>query len=169
MTLQELFNLLSANPIWVISYFAIVPFVAFIVYRISGTKALQSPWAEVYSTLIFMVAVPALFAVALNIYQFLFERQSILMMNVFTQILPIVSFIATLLIIRKNVSLDSIPGFGKLSNLILMIFGGFAIMWVMDRTRIFFVAFSYMPFHYVLFIFIGILVAIRFGWRRLFK
>ena len=169
MTLQELFNLLSANPIWVISYFAIVPFVAFIVNRISGTKALQSPWAEVYSTLIFMVAVPALFAVALNIYQFLFERQSILMMNVFTQILPIVSFIATLLIIRKNVSLDSIPGFGKLSNLILMIFGGFAIMWVMDRTRIFFVAFSYMPFHYVLFIFIGILVAIRFGWRRLFK
>ncbi len=169
MTLQEFFDSISANPIWVLSFFIIIPFVSFIINRLSGNNALSSPWAEVYSTLIYSVAVPALLAVALNIYQFLFERQSILLMNVITQILPIVSFIATLAIIRRNVSLDQVPGFGKISNLILMIFGGFAIMWVLDRTRIFFIAFSYMPIHYVFLIFIGILVAIRFGWKRLFK
>ena len=169
MTLQELFDQLSTNPIWVISYFVLIPIAAFLVNRISKSNALQSPWTEVYSTLVFMVAIPALLAVALNIYQFLFERQSILLMNVFTQILPIVSFIVTLAIIRKNVSVESIPGFGEISSLIIMIFGAFAIMWVLDRTRIFFVAFSYMPFHYVIILFIGILAAIRFGWKRLIK
>lgn len=169
MTLQEFFDQLSANPIWVISFFLLIPIVTLLINHFSGKKALQSPWAETYSTLVFLVAIPALLAVTLNIYQFLFERQSILMMNVFTQILPIVSFITTIVIIRRNVSVDQIPGFGKISNLILMIFGGFAIMWVLDRTRIFFVAFSYMSFHYVLLIFIGILVAIRFGWKRIFK
>ncbi|MEL6557546.1 MAG: hypothetical protein AAFQ94_05135 [Bacteroidota bacterium] len=169
MTLQELFDQLSTNPIWVISYFVIIPAAAFVVNKVSRSKALQSPWAETYSTLIFMVAIPALLAIALNVYQFLFERQSILMINVFTQVLPIVSFIVTIAVIRKNVSVDSIPGFGKISSLIVMIFGALAIMWVLDRTRIFFVAFSYMPFHYVILIFVGILFAIRFGWKRLLK
>lgn len=169
MTLQELFEQLSTNPIWVISYFVIIPFAAFIVNKVSGSKALRSPWAETYRALIFMVAIPALLAIALNVYQFLFERQSILMINVFTQILPIVSFIVTIAVIRKNVSVDSIPGFGKISSLIVMIFGALAIMWVLDRTRISFIAFSYMPFHYVILIFVGILIAIRVGWKRLLK
>ncbi|MGB3465203.1 MAG: hypothetical protein WBA74_08035 [Cyclobacteriaceae bacterium] len=169
MTLQEFFDYLSDNPLLVIAYFILIPFFAFVVNKVSGRKALSTPFAELYSTLIYLVAIPALLATALNMYFFLFERRSILLMNLYTQLLPIISFIGTLLIIRKHVSLDNIPGFGKLSGLIITIFAGFAIMWLLDRTRIFFVAFSYMPFHYVLLIFIGILIAIRFGWKRLFK
>jgi len=169
MTLQEFFDFLSANPIWVLAYFLLVPFAAFITNRLSGARGLQSPWAQTYSVIVFLVAVPGLLAVVLNIYQFLFERQSILLMNLYTQVLPIVSFIATLFIIKRNVHVDQIPGFGKISGLIVMIFGGFAVMWALDRTRIFFVAFRYMPFHYVIGIFVGILIFIRFGWRRLFR
>lgn len=169
MTLQELFDYLSDHPWVIISYFVIIPVIAVVLNRLSGKKALLSPYAEIYSFLIYLTAIPGLLAIILNMYFFLFERRSILSLNIYTQLLPIASFIITLLIIRKNVSLDHIPGFGKLSGLLIMIFAGFGIMWVLDRTRIFFVAFSYMPFHYVLLLFIGILVVIRLGWKRLFK
>ena len=169
MTLQEFFDFLSYNPIWVLAYFALVPLAAVAVNRMSGKRGLQKPWDVTYSVLVFMVAIPGLLAVAFNIYLFLFERRSIMQTNLITQLVPIVSFIATLLIIRKNVPVEAIPGFGKISSLIVMIFGAFAIMWALDRTRIFFVAFSFMPIQYVLAIFIGLLVIIRIGWKRFFR
>ena len=169
MTLQELFDFLSDRPIWLLSYFLLVPLTALVVNKLSGSKALENPWDFIYSVLVFMVAIPGLLAVAFNVYLFLFERRSIFQINIVTQLLPIVSFIATLTIMRKNVVLEQIPGFGKVSSLIVMIFGALGIMWVMDRMRIFFVAFTFMPFQYVIGIFIAVLVIIRLSWKRLFR
>ena len=87
--------------------------------------------------------------------------------DVFTQILPIISMFATLMIIRKSVNLDKIPGFGKLSGLIWMVGAILLIMWFMEKTRIY--VFSYMPVQYVLFILIGLIVVFRMGWGRLSK
>lgn len=169
MTLQEFFDFLSDNPIWILSYFLLVPLAAWVTNRLSGSRGLQNPWDVVYSVLVFMVAIPGLLAVAFNVYLFLFERRSIFQTNIITQLAPIVSFIATLVIIRKNVVLEHIPGFGKVSSLVVMIFAALGVMWVLDRTRIFFVALTFMPFQYVLLLFIGVLVFIRFSWKRLFK
>jgi len=72
--------------------------------------------------------------------------------------------VVTLLLIRNNVSLDSIPGFGKLSGLVLMIFATLAIMWGLDRMRIY--AIAIMPFYYLVLIFIALLAAMRIGWSR---
>jgi hypothetical protein len=63
--------------------------------------------------------------------------------------------------------MDRIPGFDKLSGLVMMICAALAIMWFIDRTRI--VVFSYMPFQSVLLIFAGLLLVIRLGWSRLIK
>jgi membrane protein implicated in regulation of membrane protease activity len=74
----------------------------------------------------------------------------------------------TLWLIRRNVvSFDYIPGFQKLSGLVLMIFATIAIMWIVDRTHI--VVFSYLKFEYVLVIFAVLLVVMLWGWRKLFN
>ena len=86
--------------------------------------------------------------------------------DVFAQVLPIISMVVTLLLIRRNVSLDYIPGFDKLSGLVTVISAALLIMWFVDRTRI--IVFSYLPFQYVILIFIGLLVVIRYGWRKAF-
>jgi len=62
--------------------------------------------------------------------------------------------------------MDRIPGFGKVSGLMMMIASTMILMWVVDRTRIWVV--SYLPFHQVLLIFAGLFLVIRFGWRRMF-
>jgi hypothetical protein len=166
MTLAEFFQKIADNPAYVIFYFSIIPLTALLAGWMGKGEGHISPWKYLYSTLIFMVCVPGIFAVTLSIYFFLFERRSIMDTDVFIQILPVVSMIFTLLIIRRNVRLEHIPGFDKLSGLIMMISATLAIMWFIDRTRI--VVFTYLPFQYVLLIFVALLIAIRIGWKRIF-
>ncbi len=169
MTLRELFDLLASQPSLIIAFFLLIPFTALLAGWFGKNEGHISPWKYLYAVLIYLVCVPGIFAVTLNLYLFLFENQPILNTDIYTQILPIVSMIATLLIIRNNVDLDRIPGFGKLSGLMMMIFVVLILMWVVDSTRIFVVAFTSMPFYYVLLIFVGLLLALRIGFSKIFS
>lgn len=167
MTLSEFFTLIGENPFYVIAYFALIPLTALIAGFMGKNEGHLSPWNYLYSTLIYLVCVPGIFAVTLNVYKFLFERGSVMDLNIFTQILPIISMIITLLLIRSNVSLDRVPGFGKLSGMVTMIVVLFAIMWFLEKTRIY--VFSYMKIEYFLLLLVGLLIAFRLGWSRMMK
>ncbi len=167
MTLQEFFNLLDDpnNAAMVISFLVIVPIAAWMVGFIAGKDAHLPPWNFIYAVLIYLICIPGIFAVTLNAYLFLFEQHSIMHTNIYTQIFPVISMIATLLIIRANVDLGWIPGFNRLPGLLMVIFATIAIMWFVDRTSI--RVFSFLRFEYVLMIFLLLLFIIRFGWSRL--
>jgi hypothetical protein len=164
MTLQEFFQFLGQNPTYILTYFSAIPLIALLANFMGKGEGHLSPWRYLYSVLIYAVCIPGIFAFALNIYLFLFERRSVMESDVFSQILPIFSMIGTLLIIRQNAPFATIPGFDKLSGLIMMISATFAFMWFLDRTHIY--VFSYLPFWQVILLFIGLFVAIRFGWSR---
>ena len=165
MTLGDLFERAAENPGPVIFTFTLIPLTALLAGFMGKGEGHLSPWKYLYSALIYLVSVPGIFAVTLTIYLFLFERRSIFDTSIYLQILPIISMIATLLIIRNNVDLNRIPGFDRLSGLITMISAALIIMWIIDKTRI--LVFSYVRFEFVLLFFIGLLLAIRFGWSRL--
>jgi len=166
MTLKDFFLFCGENPVWIIAFFVLVPFTALLAGIMGRGEGHLSPWKYLYSTLLYLVCVPGIFAITLNIYLFMFERnRSILDMDIFTQVLPVVSMIATILLIRKNVSLDYVPGFDKLGGLFMMIFATLIILWVFDRTRIWVV--TMMPFWVAILIFAGLLLAVRIGWGRL--
>ncbi len=167
MTLQEFFNLLSENPSIILAYFGLIPITALIAGILGKGEGHISPWSILYSTLIYLIAIPGIFAITLNVYFFIFERRSILQTDVYTQILPILSMVVTLLLIQKNVALDRIPGFGKLSGLVMMILSVFVILWVIEKTRIY--AITFIPFQYFILLFVGLLVIVRLGWTRLFS
>lgn len=165
MTLEELFQQIAENPAYIIFYFSIIPFAAFLAGLLGKGEGHMSPWKYLYSALIFLVSVPGIFSVTLSVYFFLFEKRPIMQTDVFTQIIPVLSMVFTLLAIRKNVNLDYIPGFDKMSGLITMITASLAIMWFIDRTRIWVV--SYVRFEVVIGFFIVLLILIRFGWKRI--
>ncbi|MFN7118781.1 MAG: hypothetical protein ACK4TA_18425 [Saprospiraceae bacterium] len=166
MTLRQLFDLIGNNPAYIIFYFAIIPFAALLANVLGKGEGNLSPWKYLYSILIYAVCVPGIFAVTLSIYYFLFEKRSILDTDVYIQILPIVSMVLTLLIIRRNADFDYIPGFDKLSGLMMMIAATLGIMWFVDRTHIY--AITYLRFEVVLLIFFALLLVIRFGWSKIF-
>ena len=123
-----------------------------------------SPWKYIYATLIYLVSVPGIFAVCLNIYFFLFQRRDILQTDIYLQILPILVMVLTVFLIRRNVDLKLVPGFNKISALWMMMFAAFSLMWFIDRTHI--MVFSYLPFQYLLGIFVVLFLVIYVAWRK---
>jgi hypothetical protein len=169
MTLQDFFNLLGENPNYVLWYFAMIPVAALLLGFIAQGEGHISPWKYLYSALIFLVCIPGIFAVTLNIYLFLFERnkRSILESDILSQILPVASMIMTLFIIGRNTHFSAIPGFEKISGLMTMVTATFAFMWFLDRTHI--VVFSYIPFWQAILVFVVLFLIIRLTWSRMFK
>ncbi|MBL7804469.1 MAG: hypothetical protein JNL02_12080 [Saprospiraceae bacterium] len=165
MTLRAFFDYLGENPLVLLSYFALIPFTAFLAGMLGRGEGHQSPWKYLYTILIYGVCIPGIFAVALSVYFFLFERGSIMNANVLIQVLPIVSMVLTLAIIRQNVSFDAVPGFEKISSLMLMIGAVFVLMYLLDRTHL--IAFVNVPVQYLVLIVVGLLLAFRYGFRQL--
>jgi len=165
MTLLELFELLGDNPSIILGYFLLVPFTAFLAYLLGKDEGHMSPWKYLYSVLVYMVSIPGLFAVILNIYLFLFERRPILETDVYSQILPIFSMVGTLLLIKANVDLDRVPGFDKLTAFLMIVTIIMGIMWILDRTHI--IAITFIPFYYVILILLALVAMIRLAWKKM--
>lgn len=166
MTLQDLFGWLGQHPTPLIVFFVALPLAAIGLGFVTKNKTYESNWRYGYSALVYLVCVPGIFAVALSVYFFLFERRSILQTDVLTQILPVAVMLFTLWIIRRSLPFEVIPGFKKISGLMLMIFCALSLMWFIDRTRI--MVFSYLPFQYLLGIFAVLLGLMVYGWNRFF-
>lgn len=160
MTLREFFDYLSANPAIVMLFFLGIPFTAFLAGILGKGEGHLSPWRYLYAVLIYLVCVPGIFAAALAVYLFLFEKGgSIFNVNLLTQVLPIVSMVLTLGLIRRNAPFEYIPGFDKLSSLMMMIASVFILMYFLDRLHL--VAWVNVPVIYLLLIVGGLLLAFR--------
>ena len=165
MTLGEFFEMIGRNPNLVLFYFIALPLTAFLAGVLGKEEGHLSPWKYLYSTIIFLVCVPGLFAITLNIYMFLFERRSIMDSNLYTQVLPVFLMLFTLWIISRNVKFEEIPGFNKISGLVMIIAAVLLVMWIMEKTHI--IAITFMPFYYVFIIFGVLFLAIRFGMKKM--
>ena len=166
MTLREFFDYLSQNPIVVLAFFLAIPFTALLAGIFGKGEGHLSPWKYLYSALVYLICVPGIFAAALAVYLFLFERGgSIFNVNLLTQVLPLFSMILTLGLIRRNVSFEQIPGFGKLSGLMIMIASVFVLMYFLDRLHL--VAWVHVPVQYLLLIVAALLLVFRFGLKSL--
>lgn len=167
MTINDLFQYAQDHPMNVVFYFLFIPFAALLAGWMEREEGHLPPWNYLYSTLVYLVAVPAILAVAYTIYKWLFERGSILDANILLQLLPIGSMLLTFFIVKKQVRIEALPGFDRLSGMVMMISAALVIMWFLDKVRI--VAFTYMPIQYLLIIFLVLLFVIRYGWRRVAK
>lgn len=167
MTLGDFFNSVSNQPGIMVFYFLAIPLIAVLCYLWGRGEGHKRPWCIIYSFLIYMVCIPGIFAITLNLYLWFFEGQSLLESALFIQILPVISMIATLAIIRMNVDFKEIPGFGRMSTLLLIIGAVMSLLWLLEKTRI--IAFTYLPFKYILFFLAAIFLIIIFGTKRVFK
>lgn len=170
MTLGDCFQSFSTNPSLIYGYCGAILVVIAVLHLVVGKDdARMSPWNYIYSALVYLVTIPGLLAIFFNVYLFLFERQSIMETNIMVQILPIILMIVGLFFIKMTVSLVRLPGFKTIPTLMMTISVVLLIMWVMDRSRLILGIFSYMPIQYVLLLFAGLLIGMRFMMRKAFK
>jgi hypothetical protein len=166
MTLSQSFNFVSENPWPFAVYFMLLPLAAYMIGIIANGSRDIKFWSYVYSVLVYATCIPGIFAVTLNIYLFLFERQSVWQANIILQLLPVISMALTLMLIKSKIPFALIPGFGKISGFMTLIFALISLMWFVDRIHL--VAWTYVPFTVILVGFVLVLIAIRFAWTKLF-
>lgn len=167
MTFRDLFDYAAAQPGVVALFLLIIPALVFLLNSQVGETAPDIwRWRYVYAALVYAACIPGMFAVTWNIYLFLFERQSIWAMNLVLQVLPILTMVATLMLIRRKLPFQYIPGFGRLSGFLTLITALIGALWFVDRLH--FVAFTYVPFSYLIIGFVALLLLIHFAWNRIF-
>lgn len=164
MTLREFFDFIDANPTLPVAFFAAIPVTALLAGWISREDGRLSPWKYLYSVLIYMVCIPGIFAATLGVYFFLFERGSLMNMDLIVQVLPVISMVFTLAIIQRSVPFEYIPGFGKLSNLMMMIAAILILMFILQRTQL--IVWINMRVEIFLLILVGLILLTRYSFRR---
>jgi hypothetical protein len=95
-----------------------------------------APWKYVYAILVYLACVPGMFAGVLTAYTLFFSRENLLDTNPFVYFLPIVSMIVTLVLVRKSIAFEEVPGFDRLSGLMVMVGCSFAMALAIQKTRI---------------------------------
>lgn len=167
MTLGELLTYLGNNPYYVVFYFVAIPLGAFLSNMLGKGEGHLNPWCKFYALLIYLSVIPGIFAILLNLYHLLFEKTSIYELNIMTQLIPIISMFLSLYIIRQNVSFDNIPGFGKITSFSGIIAGLMVLFFFLDKARL--IAFTYIPFIWVIAILVILYIVIRYGMKYLIR
>jgi len=155
---------MTTDPLPIILYFLAIPILAVLLNWITKEEAYKSPWNYIYSTLVFGVCVPGTFSVVLCVYSMFFSPQSMLNVNALVYFLPIVSMIATVMIVTRNVQMKAVPGFDKLSGLVMLLAVTFVLILLIQKMRIFTIFFG--SIWHLAGLFLILFVAMRIAWVR---
>jgi hypothetical protein len=137
MTTRDLIHLAGQHSLLLLFAFVVPPVLAWLAGRLHGKdQGNLPPWKYFYAVLVYLVCVPGIFAGVITAYTLFFSGENLLDANLLVYFLPIASMVATLVLIRKNVSFDDIPGFDHLSGLMVMVGCSFAIALAIQKTRI---------------------------------
>jgi len=167
MTIGELIQFLEANQYYTLYFFVAVPLGALLANYFGKGEGELNPWCSFYAALIYLSVIPGVFSILLNLYHLLFENTSIYNVNINVQILPIVSMVLSLYFIKQNVSFDSIPGFGKVTGFASRMAGIMVVFFFLDKARL--IAFTYIPFIWVIILLLLVYLVIRYGSRFFLK
>lgn len=137
MTIQDLIQWANGHSLALLVSFFAPPVLAWLCGLIHGRgNGGNAPWKYIYSVLVYAVCIPGLFSSVITGYSLFFARANMLNVNLLVYILPIVSMVVTLIFIHKTVNFENVPGFDRISGLMVMIGCSFVIALAIDKTRI---------------------------------
>ena len=137
VTIRDLIQLAGKHPWLLVLVFVGPPVLAWLAGRLQGKdQGKLPPWKYLHAVLVYVVWVPGMFAAVITAYTLFFSGENLLDANLPVYFLPIAAMVATLVLIRKNVSFDDVPGFHRLSGLMVMVGCSFAIALAIQKTRI---------------------------------
>jgi hypothetical protein len=138
MTIRDLIDLAGQYPLVLAAAFLAPPLTAWLLGLMHprGQGGL-APWKYFSAVLVYLTCLPGMFAGVITAYSLFFSRENLLDANLLVYVLPIVSMAATLVLIRRNVSFDQVPGFDRISGLMAMVGCSFVIALAIQKTNIF--------------------------------
>ncbi|MGZ8217496.1 hypothetical protein [Methylomagnum sp.] len=136
MTLQELLAGLDAHPLPVLTYFTALPGLVWLGGRLHGQGApvYDSPVRWLYSVVLYGVCLPGIIAAVA--FADTLAHGRLMQAGVLSQLLPLISMLVTLGLIRHQANPEHIPGFRRMTGfMLLLVFTSLGIFLLM-RTRV---------------------------------
>ncbi len=166
MTIQNLIDWFDQNQYLTLGYFSVILILTIIIVFIVNQNNFKS-LKYALSAIVYAVTIPGILAAMLILYGLLMQRTNMLQVSILSYFVPIVAMIVTLIILNKKVPMRSIPGFDKLSGLIIMISIAFGIIFVLQKT--YFGVLFFGSIIQLFIVFIILLVILRIAWSRFTK
>jgi hypothetical protein len=168
MTTRQLIQLADGHLLVMLAAFIVPPVAAWICGRLHGSNnGGNAPWKYFYSVLVYLACIPGLFSSVLTGYTLFFSKENLLDTSLTVYVLPIISMVVTLILIHKNVKFDLIPGFERLSGLMVMIGCSFVLALAIEKTRIW--LFFGGSIEWLLLLAAGIFALLKWGTYTLFR
>jgi len=168
MTIQDLIDQLGQYSLFIALYFAIPPLIVwslgFVTYDRDG-RIMFFDYA--YSVLIYLVCIPGVISAVLIGYSLFLVRQNLLEVNFLIYFVPVISMGLSFFLISRRVSFDRLPGFGRLSGLMIMIGLSFLVVLALFKLRLIIGFFASIESLAV--IGIAVFVVFRYASAKLFK
>ncbi|WP_455382599.1 hypothetical protein [Salinispira pacifica] len=167
MSVLDVLALISQHPLYTVIYAAAIPVLTIVLRPMHGPyDAPLSPWKYFYSVLIYLSCIPGFAGLFFALYLSVFQRTNLLELSIVTYFLPVASMAVTLVIMRKSIRFDEIPGFRTLFGLFLLIVLSFVGLLLLDRLRVFlFFRGSFLSF---VLIWVAIFIVLRIAVRMIF-
>jgi len=137
MTPRQWLEWIGHEPAWIGGYLAALPLLAFLfglLHRRGGGN--DSPWKYLYSILVYAACIPGMLGVVVVLYMLLFAGENLLDVNALVTLAPIAAMGVTLAVASRNVDFRPLPGFGRLSGLLVVLSLTFGILFALSRTRL---------------------------------
>lgn len=168
MTTRELIQWAGQHSLVLLLVVIAPPVLAWLASQTHGRdQGKLAPWKYLYSLLVYLACVPGMFASVITAYALFFNRENLLDVNLLVYFFPIASMVATLVFIRKKVSFEDVPGFDRLSGLMVMVACSFVIALVIQKTRIF--VFFGGSIEKLFLLAAGVFALLKWGTNRLFR
>jgi hypothetical protein len=137
VTARDLLELVGRHPLALAGLFVVLPAAVLVLGVLHGAGGGgRAPWRFFYAVIVYLACVPGIGAAVITAYTLFFTRENLLDKNLLVYVVPIVSMALTLLLIRKRVPFDDIPGFHRIWGLMTLIAVTFVILLVIHKTFI---------------------------------
>ena len=167
MSVRDFMVAISNMGIFLLIYFSFLPIAGFIFSFLHKKNYESSKFMKIsLSVILFLSCIPGIFSGLVTLYLAIFQKADISRLNVLVYFLPPFSMLVTMILIRKNVRFESIPGFKKIMGVFIFSIAAFIILLILDRLRI------YLFFHGSIWLFallwIVIFLLLKYGTRLIF-
>jgi len=136
MSINDLIGIVAKHPLAILLALGPMPLLAWLLGWLSGNDGGRSPWKYLYSALVYAACIPGMLAGVLTMYSLFFLSANLLQIDILVYVLPIVLMILSLVVINKNVDFARVPGFDRLSGLMLIIGVSFAVALFIVKSRV---------------------------------
>lgn len=168
ITIFGLVNSLLQYRVIIATFIILIPVISFVVGILLKRAGKTKACAWFLSIIIYITLIPGICILIIVLYLFFFAGTNLVtQLDIILYFGPIISMIATLIIVSRIMPFRDIPGFDRLSGLMLVTGISFAIILFLYRLR-FFIGF-FASLEILILIFAAIFVLLKIGIEKIFK